>query len=429
MNLANKVLGACICIAGLVVATGLIGLFSASSARTEAMQIVDHRMVEMALISDLSGELHHALQAKDHFLRTRSEADVTTHDAHSKALATATEKLRRQLLAQGKGDLTADIVKEHAAYGSAFAALVAEYSARGLTEKLGFEGKLRAAAHAVESMVMGFANKKLEALYLLVRRHEKDFLLRGRPEYIDKAKTAIASFLTAAMAQTKADALATMQATWQTYESALGDLAASIARIGTLSADADTAAKSLAATVDTASAELRTDIAAACRATDEQLALGANLQILVLALGTGIAALLAIGITRAVRRSFGSLQQTLANVFHDGAYDLRVEFQVASKDEFATLGRALNGLFAEVGKAVASIRTSSQDLDQGAKDIRNSSEALANSASKQAASVQEVSAAVTELSASMRENHGNVQRANEVATSACDAATRGTWAR
>lgn len=92
---------------------------------------------------------------------------------------------------------------------------------------------------------------------------------------------------------------------------AIAALAASIGRIGTLSADADTAAKSLAATVDTASAEeLHTDIAAACRATDEQLALGANLQILVLALGTGIAALLAFGIAPpcGARRS---LQQTL----------------------------------------------------------------------------------------------------------------------
>ena len=59
-----------------MVATGLIGLSSASSARTAATEIVEHRMVELALIADLTGELHHALQAKDDFLRTRSLDDV-----------------------------------------------------------------------------------------------------------------------------------------------------------------------------------------------------------------------------------------------------------------------------------------------------------------------------------------------------------------
>ena len=412
-----------------MVATGLIGLSSASSARTAATEIVEHRMVELALIADLTGELHHALQAKDDFLRTRSLDDVKTHDNHAKALAAVTDKLRGQLLAQDKPDLTTGISKDHAAYCGAFADLVTEYTARGLTEKLGFEGKLREAAHAVEGMVQSLTNKELEAVYLMVRRHEKDFLLRGRPDYIEKAKASIANFLSVAKVQgTTEAALGTMQSTWQGYETAITELAASIARIGTKSATADTAAKNLSATVDAASDELRANIAAACRTTDEQLALGANLQLLVLGLGAGLAAALAFWITRTVRRSFRALQQSLASVFHDNIYDLRAQFSVTSKDEFATLGTALNSLFAEVGKAVASIRNASQDLDQGSKDIRSSSEALAISASKQAASVQEVSAAVTELSSSMRENHGNVQRANEVATSACDAATRGTSA-
>jgi methyl-accepting chemotaxis protein len=429
MNVASKVLGACLSIAGLVVVTGLIGYSSASSARTAAKQIVDHRMVELALINDLSGELHHALEFKGEFLRTRSPEAVTAHDAHATALADTTGKLQTELTSQDKKDITPRITADHKAYCAAFAALVAEYSARGLTEKLGFEGKLREAAHAVEGMVASLTNKELEATYLMVRRHEKDFLLRGKPEYVDKAKASIAAFLATAKEQgSSPEALGKMQDTWTTYQQALSDLAASIARIGTLSVAADTTARDLSQSVDAASEDLRAGIATACQTTDEQLGRGANLQMMVLVLGTALATALALWITRTVRRSFRSLLQTLGSVFHDDIYDLRARFAVASKDEFAVLGDAMNRLFDEVGKAMGSIHNASQDLDQGSKDIRHSSEALATSASKQAASVQEVSAAVTELSSSMRENHGNVQRANEVATNACDAATRGTSA-
>jgi hypothetical protein len=113
MNVASKVLGACLTIAGLVVVTGLIGYSSASSARTAAKQIVDHRMVELALINDLSGELHHALEFKGEFLRTRSPEAVTAHDAHATALADTTGKLQTELTSQDKKDITPRITADH----------------------------------------------------------------------------------------------------------------------------------------------------------------------------------------------------------------------------------------------------------------------------------------------------------------------------
>lgn len=42
-------------------------------------------------------------------------------------------------------------------------------------------------------MVMGLANKELDPAICSCDGAEKDFLLRGRPELVDKAKTTIAA--------------------------------------------------------------------------------------------------------------------------------------------------------------------------------------------------------------------------------------------
>ena len=67
----------------------------------------------------------------------------------------------------------------------------------GFNENDGLQGKLRAAVHSVESKLKTFDQPRLAVLMLMMRRHEKDFMLRGDEKYGDELTTRASEFKTA----------------------------------------------------------------------------------------------------------------------------------------------------------------------------------------------------------------------------------------
>lgn len=61
----------------------------------------------------------------------------------------------------------------------------------GLNEDTGLKSELRNSVHAVEGIVNKAQADKLMIYMLMARRHEKDFMLRGKEKYIQKLKTAV----------------------------------------------------------------------------------------------------------------------------------------------------------------------------------------------------------------------------------------------
>lgn len=67
----------------------------------------------------------------------------------------------------------------------------------GLNENDGLQGKLRAAVHSVESKLKTFDQPRLSVLMLMMRRHEKDFMLRNDEKYGDELSKRSGEFLAA----------------------------------------------------------------------------------------------------------------------------------------------------------------------------------------------------------------------------------------
>ncbi|MDX1738232.1 MAG: HAMP domain-containing protein, partial [Alphaproteobacteria bacterium] len=65
----------------------------------------------------------------------------------------------------------------------------------GLSEKEGLRGALRKAVHEIEELLSNERQNKLTVTMLMMRRAEKDFLLRLDPKYIDKLFKQEAEFL------------------------------------------------------------------------------------------------------------------------------------------------------------------------------------------------------------------------------------------
>ena len=55
----------------------------------------------------------------------------------------------------------------------------------GLDPSSGFEGAMRGAVHSIEEQLKAVEDGDIRASMLMLRRHEKDFILRRDPKYIE----------------------------------------------------------------------------------------------------------------------------------------------------------------------------------------------------------------------------------------------------
>ncbi|TPQ30329.1 methyl-accepting chemotaxis protein [Bradyrhizobium guangdongense] len=107
------------------------------------------------------------------------------------------EKLRSKVAALGKPELVQKIDAMSASlkdYQSHFSAVVEQRQKLGLDEKSGLEGRLRASVHDIETKVDQLRDAQLKVTMLMMRRHEKDFMLRRDAKYGDDMKKRASEF-------------------------------------------------------------------------------------------------------------------------------------------------------------------------------------------------------------------------------------------
>ncbi|QRM56838.1 HAMP domain-containing protein [Sinorhizobium sp. BG8] len=77
------------------------------------------------------------------------------------------------------------ISKGHDLYLKEFAALADVNRTLGLDPSQGREGAMRSAVHSIEELLKTVADRELQVSMLKMRRHEKDFIARRDPTYVD----------------------------------------------------------------------------------------------------------------------------------------------------------------------------------------------------------------------------------------------------
>ncbi|WP_299922662.1 methyl-accepting chemotaxis protein [uncultured Pelagimonas sp.] len=79
-------------------------------------------------------------------------------------------------------------------YTNGFASLVASHQSLGLDENSGLQGRLRKAVKDVESSIKDNNHPGMHVKILMMRRHEKDFILRVDTKYKDRLDARVAEF-------------------------------------------------------------------------------------------------------------------------------------------------------------------------------------------------------------------------------------------
>lgn len=85
-----------------------------------------------------------------------------------------------------------DIAKLFADYREQFVQLTNAMQAKGLDKNSGRYGELRAATHKLEETFKASNNSENHISLLTVRRHEKDYMLRGDTSYLSKLDVELA---------------------------------------------------------------------------------------------------------------------------------------------------------------------------------------------------------------------------------------------
>ena len=145
-------------------------------------------------------ELLEGRRAEKDFLLRNDPRKAESQIAIGKSVAADIDALRGKIAATGKPDLARQLDTMNASlrqYQGHFATVVEQKQQLGLNEMSGLEIRLRTSAHDIETRIAELHESSLLAGMLMMRRHEKDFMLRRDRKYGDDMKKSASEFAVA----------------------------------------------------------------------------------------------------------------------------------------------------------------------------------------------------------------------------------------
>jgi methyl-accepting chemotaxis protein len=183
-----------------VLLTGMIclgGLYLDARAQAESDQMISLRQD----VVDLAANYLEAGQIANEFLRKHDESLIGRHAGIVEAALghlSAIEAFVDQLPDGDALKTTSALRSGINLYQTRFNNIVSMQRALGLNENQGLQGKLRSAVHQAERKLADLDQPRLTNLLLMMRRHEKDFIIRGDEKYgddFDKRRSEFADVL------------------------------------------------------------------------------------------------------------------------------------------------------------------------------------------------------------------------------------------
>ncbi len=279
-------------------------------------------------------------------------------------------------------------------YEAGFKQMVRLLKDLGLNEKLGLQGKLRKAVHDVESQLKRNNEIRLAYKMLMMRRHEKDYIMRKKDKYIKKMANRQIEF--SAMlnninlpAGTKVDITKKMteyHKSFLAYTEGVKAVAPEIKKFRDAVHAVDPILKELVDFNTQNQAEEQEKVTLIFYSALAGIAL----------LVTAFLFLLTLGIIRSLKEGV-----KVANLLADG--DLTVDITVNTKDETGQLMVAMKHMLGKLNDNMQEMVEVSNNLAASSEEMNAVANGLAEGSQKQAASSEETTASTEELAASIKQ--------------------------
>lgn len=227
---------------------GVVGVLLWSDARREGLSAQTAELLDQqALVVEVDRDFLQARRFEKDFL-LRLETDLI--DRH----ATVTQTLIDTLAALAprldddlavKANESGAIVQD---YSDQFKAVAEIWAELGFDENRGMQGALRSAVHSAEEVVNAQGRDDMLVLILMMRRHEKDFMMREDAKYIASLDDRVAEFtalldadvaLDAEVSATIGSAISAYQTAFHDYASTRLQIRDAVAQLSDLYAEAE----------------------------------------------------------------------------------------------------------------------------------------------------------------------------------------------
>ncbi|MDJ0831957.1 MAG: HAMP domain-containing methyl-accepting chemotaxis protein [Gammaproteobacteria bacterium] len=316
-------------------------------------------------------------------------------------------------------------------YHAAFTQMVSIQQQQGLHEKDGLYGSLRKAVHEVESITKSVADDTLMKDMLMLRRREKDFMLRWDMKYLGKFDKDVA------VMQKSLDASPHSADTKQKIAALLGSYAGQFRQFVALSQDkglkSDQGLMGEMRSTIHQSEDLMDQVGAEIEPEIEAKIQGSQLLGLMLSLILIIAfAALSWWIVRSIVKPINSLKQLMVDARN--SKDLTLRADISGSSEVRDMAQSLNEMMNEFLQTMQQLQNASKDVTESSMQlnevVNSTSEALLEqqSHSEQAASammeinttIQDVSDSITDTSSSAQATNAETVKGKQIVEQAVE---------
>ena len=369
----------------LVAVGSTINYLKSREAELISNQLAHEYLAEYQAAKSADEAITMARLFEQRFVSSKDEKQIATLKGELQKVKEQMETVRTVSPEAARDAVATTVTTKVDTYAATFEKAHQLWVRRGLTPDAGLEGALRKAVHEVEAKVNEQHLADLSVLMLMVRRHEKDYLMRGDPKYFDEIKARISEF-TEKLNKLKVPAELQKELTekWSSYATAMEALIVVDRELKTTSEQLLLAGDAVEEAVGSLADACATDIDGAQSATLSLLANGRSTT-LWLGLGSSGLGLLMAG----------------------------------------WVALSLRQLNQGISKATAQIAGGASEVLTASNQLTHSSQSLASGSSEQAASLEESSASLEEMSSMTKRNATSAGRAKDLATQTRAAAESG----
>ena len=460
-----------------VIMLALIGLSFYTHAIRDDVQAEIERIEQLdRTIATLEIGFLQARRAEKDFLLRQEETYVSRHDQVTAALLETVSSAETQTSANAGLDqstsLLAALKSAISAYRDSFADVVAVKRSLGFDETQGLQGQLRQAVHEVETSLEATSYPELQVKMLMMRRHEKDFIMRKDNKYLERLNARVSEFHAFppsyfAEAAQQAQILALLD-TYQSSFAAFVDQTGTETQLVSVLSDRYAAAEPLVVEIRNLISQQRADKALAAKSRQEQMVRSAALMglgglllfmLLAFVLAQKIATPLgrvkrvlegmlagrfdldapssSIAEIRAVSTAIENFRRSAAekerlaqeiskviNACAEGDFSRRILIEDDNSD-FAVLGHGVNAIGEVVQRGLGDVRDTLDALSQGDLTERMPT-AHKGVFAEISAAMETLSLSLTEIVTQLYESSVTLnQTANEISAASMEASKRG----
>jgi len=275
----------------------------------------------------------------------------------------------------------------------------------------------------VENLVKVREIDGIEVDYLMLRRYEKDYLLRDNEKYVSEVDTVLdrmRSRLNASLLsdQDKSQLLKLLDS----YQTSYNSLVSENKTIVALTEEMRNTVHQIEPVTEANQVRSQKDMQdrndAVKLKTANQVRIAVALSFLAILIGVGIAWSFTKSLVEPIKKLAAATVEIAAG-------DLTATVSVASKDEIGMMASSFNEMTVNLNEVISSIQDAAEQVASSSEELSASAQNLANGATEQAANLEETSAAITALTSSIEQSSESALHTESVSSKAAIEADKG----